>query len=266
MEGFNSAATAYNSQNALWLGKAAALAYEEITTVKQSLPGWDVTPITSPKTDTEGFIAGNDDLIVISFRGTEPGELKDWLVDLDMEMVHGPAGKVHEGFYDAVSSIWEELVAALRRIRQNGQTLWITGHSLGGAVAIIACARLLKEEVVTFINGVYTFGQPRSGDRNFAAWLDGAMKTRIIRLVNNNDIVPHLPLPPLYKHAGTFLYFDSDEKIQVGNGFWQCLKDRLESQVKSLYVDKFVPDEIEDHFMANYLEQLEKNVARQPKG
>ena len=265
MDGFNSTATTYDPQNALWLGKIADLAYEKITKVNESLPGWKIIPLANPKTDTEGFIAGNNDLIVISFRGTEADEIKDWLIDLDAEMVDGPTGKVHQGFHDAVSSIWEELVAALGQLQHHDKTLWITGHSLGGAVALLSSARLLKEEVVTSISGIYTFGQPRTGDQEFASWLDGIMKTRTFRLVNNNDIVPHLPPPPLYKHAGTFLYFDSDEKIQTGEGFWQCLKERMEISAKNLLDNNFVPAEIENHFMSNYLKQLEINVATLPK-
>lgn len=262
MENFDPSITSYDPQNALWLGKAAALAYNDAASVKKSLEGCSVTPLGNPATDTEGFVAGNAEMIVISFRGTK--DLRNWLTNLDAVLAKGPVGDVHKGFYDAISSVWDDLVSTVKGMRQNGQPLWITGHSLGAALATLAAAKLLKDNVVESISGLYTFGQPRTGNPVFAAWFDGLMKARMFRFVNNNDIVPHVPLPPLYKHVGTFLHFDSDGKIQAGEGFWEQLKDDLEGKVKSLFDDKLVPDNIEDHFMENYLSCLEKNVGVDP--
>ena len=262
MEDFNASATSYDMRNALWLGKAAALAYKDETSVRQALQGLSVTPFANPATDTEGFLAGNTEMIVVSFRGTK--NLRDWLTDLDAVLVDGPAGEVHKGFSVAISSVWNDMVTALQDMRQNGQPLWITGHSLGAALATLAAAMLLEKKRVASINGLYTFGQPRTGNTVFAAWFDGLMKSRMFRFVNNNDIVPHVPLPPLFKHAGIFLYIDGDGKIQAEEGFWGLLKESLEGQAKSLFDDKLVPDEIEDHFMENYLAQLQKNVGVNP--
>jgi triacylglycerol lipase len=260
MEDFNPVATKYDPHNALWIGKAAALAYQDAAAVQAGLPGLKVQCVSNPATDTEGFVAGSDAFILVAFRGTQAEELEDWLTDLDAVPVDGPVGEVHKGFYDALSSVWNDLVAALQGMRQDGQPLWITGHSLGAALATLAAARLLKENVVGSISGLYTFGQPRTGDPAFAAWFDGLMRARMFRFVNNNDIVPHVPLPPLYKHVGTFLYFDSDGKIQADEGFWGELKEGLEGEAKSLLEGKFKPDLIEDHFMKNYLARLEENV------
>jgi len=263
MKEFNPTATSYDPRNALWLGKAADLAYQDIASVEQALQGWNVIPLADSVTDTSGFVAGNAEMIVISFRGTEAHKLKDWLTDLNAGHADGPIGKVHKGFYQAISSIWLELSTALRDLRHNDRTLWITGHSLGAALAVLASAKLLRENVVTSIDGLYTFGQPRTGDQDFAAWLDGVMQARMFRFVNNNDIVPHVPLPPLFKHAGSIHYFDSDGKLRTDEGFWQEIKDRLAGKVRSLFDDKLVPDEIADHFMANYLARLTVNVGVQ---
>ncbi len=260
MNEFNAATTGYDPRNALWLGKVAALAYKDITSVVQALPGWDVTPFAHEATDTWGFVAGNSQLIVISFRGAEPDKLKAWLTNLKAELVDGPVGKVHKGFHEAIDGVWQEFVTILRRMRQNGQNIWITGHGLGAALALLASVKLLNEKVTTSIEGLYTFGQPRTGDTDFAAWLDSGMKSRTFRFVNNNDIVPHVPLPPLYKHAGTFFYFDSDGKLQGDVGFWRFLKERLKGKVKSLFDKEIVPDEIYDHSMKSYLTRLENNV------
>jgi triacylglycerol lipase len=264
MDEVKQAITTYDPNKALLLGTAAALAYKDLASVEQTFEGWSITPLSAATTDTAGFVAGNAEMIVISFRGTEPDKLKDWLTDLNAIPVDGPVGKVHEGFNAAVSSVWTDLVAALGRLRDNGQTIWITGHSLGAALAHLAAARLLKENVVAIIDGLYTFGQPRTGDSDFAVWSDGALKTRMFRFVNNNDIVPHVPLPPLYKHAGTFLHFDRNGTVQSDVGYWESLKKLLTDKIRSLFDDKLVPAEIEDHFMANYLAQLQANLEGKP--
>lgn len=262
MEEFNPTAMSYDPHNALWLGRAAALAYDDAAAVRQAFAGWDVRALSDQKTDTDGFVAGNAEMVVVAFRGTK--NLRDWLTNLDAVLVDGPVGHLHKGFDDALLSVWGELVPAVQGLMANGQKLWITGHSLGAALATLAAAKLLDDKVAGSISGLYTFGQPRTGDHAFAAWFDGLMKERMFRFVNNNDIVPHVPLPPLFKHVGTFLYFDSDGDIRAGEGFWELVKEGLEGKAKSLFDDKLMPDEIEDHFMENYLARLEKNVAVNP--
>jgi triacylglycerol lipase len=262
MENFNPSAATYDPRNALWLGNAAALAYKDAASVKQALQGFSVTPLANPATDTEGFVGGNTAMIVIAFRGSK--DVRNWLTNLDAVLEKGPVGEVHKGFYDAISSVWSDLVNTVQSLRHSGQPLWITGHSLGAALATLAAAELLKDNVVESINGLYTFGQPRTGNPAFAGWFDGLMKARMFRFVNNSDIVPHVPLPPFYRHAGTFLHFDSAGKISAHEEFWVQLKGDLEEEAKSLFNDKFIPDNIEDHFMENYLSCLERNVSVDP--
>ena len=257
---FDPKATDYNPQNALWLGEAAAVAYEDATAVQGAFAGWEVRLLSDPKTDTEGFVAGNGHMVVITFRGTEPKDISDWLTDAEVVLVNGPGGKVHSGFYTRVLAIWPKLLNALEGLQKSGQTLWITGHSLGAGLATVAAAMLLKEKVVGSISGLYTFGQPRTGDPAFAIWFDGLMRERTFRFVNNNDIVTHVPLPPLYRHVGTFLYFDEEGNLQTDEGFWTMLKDAFEGEAKRLLNGDLAPDAIEDHFMKSYLACLGKNA------
>lgn len=148
-----------------------------------------------PLEDTQAYTLGGHSMIITSFRGTEPVKLRDWLSDATTPPWPGPGGKgyIHYGFGEALESVWPQVRAAVDAFRDNRQTVWFTGHSLGGALAMPAGARLHFEEPHMTANGVYTFGQPRTCDRQLSKEFNTAFSDRMYRFVNNNDIVPQLP-------------------------------------------------------------------------
>jgi triacylglycerol lipase len=81
--------------------------------------------------------------------------------------------------------------------------LWITGHSLGAALATLAASRLSGDGSVR-LQGAYTFGSPRVGDGAFGT----AIGVPIYRFRNDSDIVPHLPLGLLFRHVGQLQFID----------------------------------------------------------
>lgn len=94
-----------------------------------------------------------------------------------------------------------EVKAAIIEFRDNDQTIWFTGHSLGGALARLAAARLYFEESNLLADGVYSFGQPRTCDWILARAYDKAFTDRTYRFINNNDIVTQLPPEPAFHHV-----------------------------------------------------------------
>ena len=140
--------------------------------------------------ETQGFMARRslaDDemnMMVLAFRGTEK-KLKDWKTDLRVELkaVEGKRGRIHSGFQEAYSAVSGIIQGTIEK--HDDAPLFITGHSLGGALAVVATRFLRADNLAA----CYTFGSPRVGDRE----LSRVFKTPIYRVVNASDAVPRFP-------------------------------------------------------------------------
>jgi len=259
MSNFDPDATGYSSLNALWLGKAARLAYQPSSSILPSVTAWDF-----PKfkffdiSDTQAYMIANNDLIVLAFRGTEPSCLRDWMTDARIALIKGCGdGHVHRGFYTALDACWHDISATLKDFRTEKQPLLLTGHSLGAALATLAAARLHVDGQA--VQGLYTFGSPRVGDVAFAHWFDVSLKPIAFRFVNNTDAVTRVPGRALgYSHVGNFLYFDDHGKIHNDTSFWN---EFLET-VKGGMDDFLKPGAkaIKDHDMGLYETNLQLNL------
>lgn len=204
-----------------------------------------------PDTNTQAIAVGDEEKIIIAFRGTE--NLKDWGTNIKLLKAAWKVGMVHAGFYRSLGSAWPKAMDRLKALRTNNQPIWFTGHSLGGALATLACATLDDEYPDYEIAGAYTFGQPRVGDVLFARTLDKKMKSRFFRIVNNNDMVARIPRIK-YQHVGNLLYFDSSGNIHKDMVLsWLspgAIKHRFQGYSKSLF--NLDSDDVGDHRMGDY--------------
>lgn len=126
---------------------------------------------------------------ILVFRGTQ-GRFSNWCFNLNTLLSQWPSGgKVHRGFKLILTQAWEEIQQQLDSI---SEPVYYTGHSLGGALAVLA-ASLKKPEAV------YTFGSPRIGNLDF---VNSTNDIRIYRVFTSNDIVAGVPPFPGIMHVG----------------------------------------------------------------
>lgn len=251
--------TSFDAVNALAMAKAAALAYKPKADVLKTLASWGFPRARFfASRGTEGFVAARDDLIVVAYRGTQ--EREDVLADAKLKMVPGKGGgHVHRGFKAALEAVSADMAAALRSFRDKNQPVFVTGHSLGAALAGLAVGASRTEGVE--IAGLYTFGMPRIGNKHFAAKFQQAFGKQTFRLVNNNDIVTRVPPRRFgYEHVGVVKYFDSHGELLSGQKPWKAFLSRLKGQLEGRLGDFLKPgtDGIKDHSMKKYVALMKK--------
>ena len=166
----------------------------------------DVTLVSNATWGLQAFVGYDNQShrIVVSFRGT----LYDvnWAINSDFSQVPYPlcAGcLVHRGFYNAwlvlLQGILDAVEALLPRVTARGPTIMrtvlVTGHSMGGALAVHAALQIVKTLQVDSVR-VYTFGQPRTGNAAFVSHAAANIATHnhsYFRVVHAADLVPHVP-------------------------------------------------------------------------
>jgi hypothetical protein len=107
---------------------------------------------------------------VIAFRGTKSA--LDFVTDGEVWRTDIGDGEVHHGFWDAWMSVQLQV---LERAPWSPWPIYVTGHSLGGALAILAARNLVRAGIS--VAGVYTFGCPRVGNARFARSYDSLAAT-----------------------------------------------------------------------------------------
>ena len=145
------------------------------------------------------------DQLWVVFRGTQTKP--EWRQDFQMSQVKFSAETetlVHQGFYAAYVEIQKELISTITTFyaeaaaQKRSTTLYITGHSLGAAVALLAVADLVKSlrPLITDVR-CYAFAAPRVGNNMFVNTVMDLSKSVLKEFAvfaNSDDIVPSVPL------------------------------------------------------------------------
>jgi len=172
------------------------------------------------------FVATSGDAIYVVFRGTKT--ISEWISDAMFGQVAYPyvanGGKTETGFSAIYDGIRAPLIQEVTSLAGGGTytTLYITGHSLGGALSVLAAPDLAAQTPFTQ-PVVYTFAGPRAGDPMFAS-VYNAIKNSW-RVVNTNDEAPKVPTsvttiigpPPQYKPE-LFFYEHVDREYDITFG------------------------------------------------
>ena len=199
---------------------------------------------------------------------------EDWITDANAAQdkqpwkVKDPFISVHRGFQSALDLVWPTLRA---EILDAECPVWLTGHSLGGAQAVLAAYRLAhcEEAGRPTIGGVYTFGQPRVGNAALARSCSLELSQRIFRYVNSSDIVPLVPpsKPIDYEHFGNVGFFDASGRLHVERTLWERIAEQLTPALQEVSAEKanwgaiardHLRQRVADHAMTKYLQCLER--------
>jgi triacylglycerol lipase len=294
---FDPRTTSFSAENALLLAKLCNIAYLDETpaqtaTVQLGLTNFQWIHLIGAFGDCDGFVASGNDFAVLAFRGTK--DAKSWMDDLEATPVPYPwlfkggpeVGQIHAGFGHALCDAWPQIRDAINKIApvtpanapansNPAPTLWITGHSLGGALAVLAGAALSiwSEAPIRSVNGIYTFGQPRVGLYSFCGNYDHVLSSKTFRFVNNKDLVPRVPFRGWdYADVGQMIHFDKDGTPELESVQWASFLSRTISSFQDLFsITANFNYDVGDHSMAGYerlvqgqSEQLDALFPRKP--
>ena len=130
---------------ALTLAVISDYVYEDEPTIESKLTNLGATLVT-PIFDTsnECVIASDEKSVVVAFRGTD--DMASVLTDIKFLASRRTDERQHAGFYGGVDDIYPKLLAELKRHGIRSKKLWVTGHSLGGALAIVFARRVASDD------------------------------------------------------------------------------------------------------------------------
>ncbi|WP_169730409.1 lipase family protein [Salinispira pacifica] len=258
---FEPEAREFSPANAWWLSEASFLSYCHPGFARMALklagfPGFRFFQGTG----TECMVAWNDETVITAFRGTEMRSISffyELITDLNAFPVEFEGGgNVHRGFRDALYEIWEDtedgeegLQSFLRSLtgdgpaaedagvgvggptpnKDTGRSLWLCGHSLGGALAALAFTLIPRAA------GLYIYGAPRIGDGEFVRQSEGR---QVFRVEHKLDPIPMVPpdLPRInlnFSDLGTLIYIDDRGVLKSSRPRFSLEKEK--AMVQKMY-------------------------------
>jgi len=268
---FEAGENSYSRINAWWLAELCRLVYRQGgDELKERAPGPTRKEVLAAvrldevdffnEGDTEAALikpidSSADQFAALILRGTN--DPRDWLTNFNaIPKRWAGGGLVHKGFAKALGLVWDKVTASLARNVPSDCPLFIAGHSLGAALALLAGS--LRRP-----RALYTFGCPRVGDDDFGATLSGV---NVFRVVNNRDVVTTVPPPVPFHHVGQLHYITHAGGLVVAPDDETVAADRLKRDRLSfssldfskLFTD--APEFLADHAPVNYVAHLERQV------
>lgn len=267
---FEADATSYSKANAWWLAELCRLVYRQNVDEDEDAKGQTREEVLAGvnlhevdffnQDDSQAAIVKTTDASDVGFaalvlRGTDTP--MDWAVNFRaIPASWRGKGKVHKGWSGALEKIWDKVVDSLKKNVPTDCPLFITGHSLGAALATLAAS-------LTLPRALYTYGSPRIGDNDFAATLSSVPAYRV---VNNRDVVTTVPPPLPFHHLGELHYITHDGGMLVNPNDDTVARDRLKRDHVSFFSRDWhkiftdAPEPIADHAPVNYVAHLERLV------
>lgn len=190
------------------------LTYETPDIIKKRGKKWGFTTTQVIESNTMlAAVFSNETCVYLAFRGTDFHSMRDWMVDANIRKKKLPSGYIHKGFFNAFMDMRHSISAALQSVDVDQKSFFVTGHSLGGALAGVyayenSVDRLFDAKGPT-IQHVVTFGQPLFADTRLAANIRSEFWGRYYRVVNGNDIVTRIPTK--FRHLGSLIWIHDQQ-------------------------------------------------------
>ena len=237
--------------------------------------------------NTQAYLGTTDNAIVVAFRGSEAltsiDGVKDWLLTNARNFLVLPEGRIgtdfaaagvgarfHRGFMDALAEIWAPLFRRVEQtVGEKGRPIWVTGHSLGGALALLFAWRLHQNFLT--VHQVCTFGAPMIGNAAAADAFQREFRGNIYRYVDYRDLVPRLPTVSLLSNE----YVHCEQEVIVGNKDATTSQQIIESLATTVananptsglttnlinLIWGELSEGMPSHLMGNYLERLSDHL------
>ena len=159
-----------------------------------------------------GYIAVDTtrDLTVLAFRGSK--SVRNFIADANFELFPTDicdGCTANQGFWESWLEARRGIVATLKdtAAKYPNSKVVVTGHSLGGAIAELATAEIIKAGTPA---DLYTFGSPRVSGPTLASFVSNEGSGSIYRVTHVDDPVPRLPPTNLgYVHVSPEYYISS---------------------------------------------------------
>ena len=208
--------------------------------------------INEPETDIQCGITVSEGKkrITVVFRGSE--SMMDWYYDL-MVNKHKLNDNicVHSGFYKQLTTnnVYDELVKNINIILEEhpDYAIYVTGHSLGGALSTLF-GYMLAKQIVNNVT-VVSYASPRVGNYAWKKSFDETDNLSHYRITNKRDIVTAFPIYKYY-HVGTHIQL-SDNKYKIRN----------DSNLKNWYDETFFTCwSVSEHNCELYYKRMNDNI------
>ena len=256
----------YEPATAIGCALASRLVYSTCKNIRDEatkIHGFDRVEIkTGFLGGTRFMILSDADDILIVFRGSlSPVQANpfgayhgtlNWLTNLGAVKLRWQHGAVHAGILLVVRRWRGYLASRIRRHQDGTKRVWITGHSLGGGLALVSSQALDAPSHGISVECVYTYGQPRVGNPAYCRRLERQFAGRVTRIVNGSGIVPRVPPGVMgYDHNRKFFLYGANGKVR------RCQGSQAVARAKARGL-------LADHGMDRYLRRAQFNFNRKP--
>jgi triacylglycerol lipase len=242
----------FSEQSALF-ARLSNLVYKDPKEAKSILNKMGYTYVFYQNDGSQTYVIEDEKDIIVVCRGTEVKEWNDIKADLSISLVPSRygIGKVHRGFRAYTDKIWEPVKDHIKKTKN--KDLWITGHSLGAAMATLMARRCVLDISIQVPKALFTYGSPRVGNR---LYID-EFNTHIThhRWVNDGDIVTKIPFAPFYYHSGIMHHISSNGNVTV-NYDRKISWARILSLLLPHGIFKLLFGDVKDHSSELYVKQL----------